>query len=225
MTVETVDIENIKEPKDVEQAPEDDNEAPRYPKPELSAEEAARQRKLDHWKNSPFAVGCVNPTWKDDSPFADKGVEKDFKMSWSATCCGCLGADRIGNMAVCCKGMEEYGEDGRKRPFYRCFFGPYWPVNFGLTWPLILGISGFTYWRSVQHQHIAVIISYSIMIFLMCFSLAMVAFSNPGILYRHSEEPEGETDWNWNDQARTYRPPKARFDRECAVVVEDFDHT
>jgi hypothetical protein len=55
----------------------------------------------------------------------------------------------------------------------------------------------------------------------------MVSWTNPGILYRQATVPEGEDDqdWRWNDQAKTYRPNHARFDNECQVVVEGFDHT
>ncbi|KAL3905046.1 MAG: hypothetical protein SGILL_009833, partial [Bacillariaceae sp.] len=45
------------------------------------------------------------------------------------------------------------------------------------------------------------------------------------VLYRHAEPPPDTDDWRWNDQAKTYRPPKSRFDRETQVVIEGFDHT
>mmetsp|Transcript_21876 Transcript_21876/g.62345 ORF Transcript_21876/g.62345 Transcript_21876/m.62345 type:complete len:187 (-) Transcript_21876:277-837(-) len=47
------------------------------------------------------------------------------------------------------------------------------------------------------------------------------------VMYRYDERPEGEEgqDWRWNDQAQTYRPKEARYDPECGVVVEGFDHT
>ena len=63
----------------------------------------------------------------------------------------------------------------------------------------------------------------------------MISCRNPGILYRHSQQPQPppssdnnnteEDEWRWNDQARSYRPKNARFDTECQVVIEGFDHT
>ena len=36
--------------------------------------------------------------------------------------------------------------------------------------------------------------------------------------------PPGE-EWIWNDQALTFRPERAKYDVECAAVIEEFDHT
>jgi hypothetical protein len=57
-------------------------------------------------------------------------------------------------------------------------------------------------------------------------SLANVACRDPGIMYRHAEPPPGQEDvWRWSDQALTYRPAHAKFDPECQIIVEEFDHT
>jgi hypothetical protein len=215
------------------EASEDDEEAQDNP-------DDPRERKLNHWKRSPFAVGCVNVTWNDDNPLKEHppGHIMNNQMAWSGFCCGsCLGAKRVGNMAVCRQRLEEYDEIQtneageqtlvrRKRPKLLCMVGPYWPINLCLTWPLILGISGWTAWSQLPKQHIAIIITWSLCILLLSFSLFMVSCTNPGILYRHAEPPAGEEgDWRWNDQAKTYRPSHARFDNECQVVVEGFDHT
>jgi DHHC palmitoyltransferase len=40
---------------------------------------------------------------------------------------------------------------------------------------------------------------------------------------RHLESDN--PDWIWNDQALTYRPLNAKYDSECACVIEGFDHT
>jgi len=200
-----------------------------------------RERKLQHWRNSIYAVGCVNIDWKDENPFRSHppGHKRNDQMSWSGVVCGsCLtGAGRIGNMAIFYTTTEEYesvetneaGEERvvkRKRPRPVCMVGPYWPINLCLTWPLVLGISGWTLVTRVIHQNIVVIITWSLCTFAMCVSLLLVACANPGIQYRHEEAPAGEEgDWRWNDQAKTYRPSTARFDTECQVVIEAFDHT
>jgi hypothetical protein len=199
------------------------------------------RRKLQHWKNSPFAVGVVNVTWKDDLPawFGNDAPasEIDESMAASAICCGCLGADRVGNMAVLAQSTEQYSyetidqETGqvvtrtKQRPKLLWVIGPYWTVNVFITWPLILGVSGWICYRRVFGNHIAVVITWSICTFLMILSLCMISCRNPGILHRYHEPPPETEDWRWNDQAKTYRPPKARFDPETQVVVEGFDHT
>lgn len=200
-----------------------------------------RDRKIQHWRNSIYAVGCVNIDWKDENPFLNHPSwhRRNPNLAWSGVLCGsCFTcADRVGNMAIFYSTTEEYeavetseaGEEikvKRKRPRPVCMAGPYWPVNLCLTWPLILGISGWTLYTRVLHKDIVVIITWSICTFALCASLLLVSLSNPGILYRHAEPPQGEEgSWQWNDQAKTYRPSNARFDTECQVVIEEFDHT
>ncbi|KAL3943841.1 MAG: hypothetical protein SGBAC_002092 [Bacillariaceae sp.] len=200
-----------------------------------------RERRLQHWRNSIYAVGQVNVDWKGENPFRSHpaGHKPNERMAWSGVVCGsCLnGVGRIGNMAVFYSTTEDYdevetNEEGvetvvkRKRPRPVCMVGPYWPINLCLTWPLILGISGWTLYIRVLHQNIVIIITWSICTFALCASLLLVSCTNPGILYRREKPPEGEeADWQWNDQAKTYRPSNARFDSECQVVIEAFDHT
>lgn len=206
---------------------------------EPEAVDDVRQQKVQHWKDSPFAVGCVNITWQDDqsSCFGGRKPDVDPHICASAYCCGCLGAGRVGNMAILSQTTEHYEltrtnqETGEvsttlaKRPKLLWVVGPYWPMNLFVTYPLIIGISCWTFFKAVIDMHIIIIIVWSVCTFLMIFSLAMVACRNPGILYRYPERPPDAEDWRWNDQSRTYRPPKARFDPECQVVVEGFDHT
>ena len=78
--------------------------------------------KIKHWKESKFAVGLVNISWADDridckkataaqSNDYDQGSRSSNGNSMnlcSAYICGCLGADRIGNMAVLAQTTEEY---------------------------------------------------------------------------------------------------------------------
>jgi len=200
--------------------------------------------KIRHWKDSEFAVGCVNVTWEDDRPSwwcnhtPDESVTVDRKLALSAIVCGCLGAKRVGNMAILAQSTESVIEDicdpntgamttrSRERPKLLWVIGPYWSVNLFITFPLIFGVSGWICYSRILDSNLAVIITWSIGTFLMVFSLCMISCRNPGILYRHPQIPGGaQGDWRWNDQARTYRPASARFDSECQVVVEGFDHT
>jgi hypothetical protein len=200
----------------------------------------SREKRINHWKESPFAVGNVHVTWADGRGSCWGGRNRsqaDTQVCCSAFVCGCFGADRVGNMAVLAQTTEEYdhlqvneetGEQStsrRKRPRLLCVVGPYWPVNIFLTYPLIFIVSFWTAWMRVVDANIAIIVTWSFCTFLLVFSLAMVACRDPGILYRHSQRPPDAEDWRWNDQSRTFRPPNARFDPECQVVVESFDHT
>ena len=194
-------------------------------------------QKIRHWKKNDFAVGLVNVTWNDDRGCGGNGLpssDRNHNVPASAYLCGCAG--RLGNLVILAQTTEEIEEDvttvdgnnaGRrkqKRPKLLWVVGPYWTVNLGVTFPLILGISFWTLWTRVVDSHIAVIITWSICTLLLVFALLMVACRDPGVLYRHKSLPDGAEDWRWNDQARTYRPPKARFDPECQVVVDGFDH-
>eukprot|EP00980_Cylindrotheca_fusiformis_P018525 scaffold6124_cov122-Cylindrotheca_fusiformis.AAC.44 len=217
---------------------EDDTRPRQSPEaPEVEAQRDSndpRQRKLNHWENSVFAVGCVNVTWNDDNPLKKHppGHEVNNQVSWSGVCCGCLGVRRVGNMAVCHQKMREYedveiteaGEQiivRKKRPALICMVGPYWPINFCITWPLVLGLSIWTAWSRLPDMHIGIIVTYGFCVLLLISSLFLVSCSNPGILYRHDEPPLGcEGDWRWNDQAKTYRPAHARFDNECQQLTQ-----
>lgn len=210
----------------------------------------AEERKLRHWKNSEFAVGCVSVTWKDDQPswWCNSGKNRDgddgnpvqtkSQFAFSSIVCGCLGAGRVGNMAVLAQSVENVEEEiadpetGRltirkkQRPKLLWVVGPYWTVNIFITFPLIFGVSGWICYKRILEAGLPVQISWSIGTFLMVFSLCMISCRNPGILYRHDEVPrDSQEEWRWNDQARTYRPASSRFDSECQVVVEGFDHT
>ena len=222
-----------------------DNYMPVYSGPILGS---AEERKIKHWEDSHFAVGCVNVTWEDDHPSwwccksrnADGDITRsvDSRFAVSSIVCGCLGAGRVGNMAVLAQSTENYDEEivdqntgqvtvaHRKRPKLLWVVGPYWTVNLFVTFPLIFGVSGWICYQRIIESNLAVIITWSIGTFLMLFSLCMISCRNPGILYRHSEIPaDADEEWKWNDQARTYRPPSARFDSECQVVIKGFDHT
>lgn len=218
-----------------------------------TAIETAEDRKIKHWKDSDFAVGCVSVTWKDDQPswwctskssgnangYEDRSARPlSCVAASSSIVCGCLGAGRVGNMAVLAQSTENFDEEivdpetgelttrQKQRPKLLWVIGPYWTVNLFITFPLILGVSGWIGYKKIVDANLAVIITWSIGTFLMVFSLCMISCRNPGIQYRHSQIPSAaEEEWRWNDQARTYRPASSRFDSECQVVVEGFDHT
>jgi hypothetical protein len=214
----------------------------------VGARGEARRRKIEHWKNSPFAVGVVNPTWKLDQPswwtcccssdLPSPARDIDHTFPATSIVCSLLGARRVGNFSVLSQTNENYDEPiqdpatgevsgyrKKQRPKLLCVVGPYWTVNVFITFPIIFGASGWVCYRRIIGAHIAVIITWSIGTFLLIFSLLMISCRNPGILYRHAQAPPGEENWRWNDQAKTYRPPKARFDPECQAVIHGFDHT
>jgi len=215
----------------------------------VGARGEARKRKILHWKKSPFAVGLVNVTWQDDRPSwvpcgsqqrsippPARDIDENFVAS--SIVCGCLGAKRVGNFSVLAQRIEDYdepiqdpgtgeitGHRQTQRPKLLCVIGPYWVVNIFITFPIILVASGWVCYRRIVGAHIAIIITWSIGTVLLIFSLLMISCRDPGILYRRSQPPPGAENWRWNDQARTYRPPKARFDPECQAVIHGFDHT
>jgi hypothetical protein len=192
-------------------------------------DESMRRR----WKESPFAVGLTQPAWADE-PAGCAGLFR--------ACCSnsrysyvlfsgviCRNAGRVGNMVVLARRMEEI-EDASgqriRRPRIMCVVGPYWMVLFFLTIPFFGGLSAWTALSRLPDHNFAVVLTWTICQVGLFVSLVNVACRDPGIMYRHAAPPQGqEESWRWNDQALTYRPANAKFDPECQVVVEGFDHT
>jgi hypothetical protein len=188
------------------------------------------------WRESPFAVGLTKPTWEDEDIGCYKTClsflsgSKDAHIHFSGLICGKCRAGRVGNMVVLLSTREAVlDDDGRRvgeRPLIRCTVGPYWPVTVCLTVPGIVGYAlyaGFLRGNVWEESKAGWFYIWACLNSLALLSLFLVSCSNPGILYR-CEEPQEET-WTWNDQALTYRPPYAKFDPECAVMIDHFDHT
>lgn len=193
---------------------------------EVDDEEA---RRVQHWKESEFAVGLVDVTWADSRRNNRAGSEREVNLTASAYICPLLGAGRVGNMAVLRQStvyQEVRRENGTiervERPKLDCVVGPYWIMPAMITFPIILVLSFLTL-RKVMYQHVAIIVVWSVLTVLLITSLLLVACRNPGIMYRYNEIQQ--EDWRWNDQARTFRPKSAKYDPECAAVIEGFDHT
>lgn len=186
-------------------------------------------RRVRHWQESVFAVGLVDVTWAD-SRRKDSLLNKDEgHLKASAWLCPLVGGQRLGNMAVLRQstGYQEIPSDNGtveriERPLPTCVLGPYWIVPTLITYPIIL-VMTFLAARRVVNSHIAIIIVWAVLTVILLTSLSLVACRNPGIMYRYSTIPQ--EDWRWNDQARTFRPKSAKYDTDCALVVEDFDHT
>lgn len=124
--------------------------------------------------------------------------------------------------------------------------GPYWPMLLCVTYPLIFSVSIWTAYKAVfvPKQYPLIMLGWTILTFGLISSLFHVGFKDPGIMRRYREPPTSivsgngsggdvtvttsgrmNTSWRWNDQAQTYRPRNAFYDPDCAVVVEEFDHT
>jgi hypothetical protein len=187
------------------------------------------------WKESPFAVGLTKATWADEQVgcldlcrSCSSGSRHSY-VHLSAWLCRYTGAGRVGNMVVLSQDIEEVEDDsGRKtkRPRLKWIVGPYWTVTLCLTLPFFIGLSAWTGIEKLPDQHLAVVLTWVICNVGLLLSLCNVSCRDPGIMYRHAQPPLGEEQsWRWNDQALTYRPSHAKFDPECGVVIEHFDHT
>jgi len=186
--------------------------------------------KMRHWKESPYAVGLVEPTWHDERqrrnmrPTAIGCISCPEEIEPTCGClylsgivCTKLGAGRVGNMAV----LKETSVGDRTK--IQLVVGPYWPMLLCVTYPLIFGVSAWTAVEAIPHQNIIVVFIWATLTFGLIYSLFNVGFRDPGILQRHSEAPADG--WRWNDQAQTFRPRGAIYDSDCAVIIEEFDHT
>jgi hypothetical protein len=109
-----------------------------------------------------------------------------------------------------------------ERPQLLCVMGPYWCTVMFITFPLLILFAVWTGFTTIPHRPMAVVILWALSNALALFSLTQVSCRNPGIMYRYREPPSDS--WLWNDQAATWRPTHAKYDTDCAVVVEEFDH-
>lgn len=218
----------------------------------MAVEASKKVSSVNHWRNHPYAVGLVHPTWTDelmrqqtqgaegyDSDIEANGpnrnccedsMENDMDptcgcLAFSGFVCGRMGFGRIGNMII----IKENVVDDKREIQY--ILGPYWPMLCFVTYPLILGVS---YWTATSvvfvrqsHLELWMVLGWTALTMGLCFSLFQVSFRDPGILRKHSSIPEGQTSahWRWMDRVQSYVPRGAMYDPDCAVVVEQFDHT
>lgn len=205
--------------------------------------------RLKHWQESPFATGLTEPTWLDESRkpckpskgYGDSELERDHTgcLCCSAWVCSRLGVERVGNMSVL-KASEEHVEEitideesgemvvrSYTRPVIHMVVGPFWPMLFFITYPLIFVASWYSFKLLLKgNLSIVLIFVWALCTISLIISLALTACSDPGILYKHpNPPPQEENTWRWTDQAMSYRPRRAYYDPDCAVVVRDFDHT
>jgi hypothetical protein len=228
----------------------------------LSIVASGNVNRVNHWRNSPYAVGLVEPTWAGelnrsihsnyDSDEEANGPNRECCsdatnhemdptcgcLSISGQVCGRLGYKRIGNMIIL-KESEidnhndddadaEQGNMAMRRNFV-CIVGPYWPMLCFVTYPLILGVSFLTAKFAIFVTNFNPVLAcvWSILTCGLCFALFSVSCRDPGILPKYHTPPEGESSgkWRWNDRVQSYVPRGAMYDPDCAVVVEQFDHT
>jgi DHHC palmitoyltransferase len=180
------------------------------------------------WRESPFAVGLTRETWAEENSSCVDVIRHCTPLALTGCCCPYAG--RVGNMIVLSQRMESYQDPAtgstRSRPRLLLVLGPYWMVLVFVTIPIFSLLSIYTSYSKVRNESNLIHVFWYITNAGLFFSLVMVGCSNPGILYRHTAPPPGEeAQWNWNDQALTYRPIHAKYDPECAAVIEKFDHT
>lgn len=208
-------------------------------------ETEAYNRKMKHWKESPFAVGLTEVTWADEKlkmnhrNSDDSSVDSANCLCFSAAICPHVpGVVRVGNMSVLKQSTltmdveEEDEETGEirlvrtTRPKLEIVIGPYWPMLCLITYPLIFGISGWTLVKAIPGKPLYLQMIWSSCTIGLIVALALTAFRDPGIMYRRHSPPQNTNNqWRWSDQAQTFRPRGAIYDPDTGVVVEGFDHT
>lgn len=196
--------------------------------------------KIKRWKESPFASGLTQPSWMEERTHYDRGTIPGDETGclWiSAWICPMFHAKRVGNMVVLRSSLqsietsvvdEETGNtvvERTTRPKLDVVVGPYWPMMACITYPLILGVSAWTLWSGIVpgHKPVLVVLVWFLCTVTLIIALAFTACTDPGIVYRTPEAPNSS--WRWTEQASSFRPPKAWFDADTRVVVEEFDHT
>jgi hypothetical protein len=207
------------------------------------------EARLQHWRESPFAAGLVERTWVEEGQrrpgrrfYGDEELNPDETgcLCCSAMVCPLLNASRVGNMAVLrassewVETVDEDEETGERttrrytRPRLDCVVGPYWPMMCFITYPLILAVSGWTFFAKVWpgKQPFALTAGFLVLTSSLILALAFTACCDPGIQHKHARPPpQQENSWRWSDRTHSYRPRKAFYDADTAVIIEGFDHT
>lgn len=156
----------------------------------------------------------------------------------SGLVCGRLGFKRLGNMVLIKQNLLEYDnppelndlDDSMQNTEIVFIIGPYWPMLFFVTYPLILGVSFLTGIRVVfapSSFDIYIAVIWTALTFGLCLALFCVSCRDPGILRKHTSPPDGDTmsSWRWDDRVHSYIPRRASYDTDCALVIDEFDHT
>ena len=101
--------------------------------------------------------------------------------------------------------------------------GPYWLMLVFVTFPLVVLGPAVVAVIWCSRFHFAVQLAYAANVAIVFGALLSTALRDPGLLQRRPTAPA--PDWNWNDQAQTFKPPGARYCPWCDVVITHFDHT
>lgn len=192
----------------------------------------------ERWKDSPFAIGPTKQTWAEEDVGCGKlcryvvSRSKHTHLHCTAFLCSRTGAGRVGNMVVLWQRTEDVqeGDSGERirRPRLIVVLGPFWIVSAFVTVPFFLVFSSTVlFWRILDRPCLGVLLSWSLLHLLLVVAFFGAACRNPGIMYRHAEcrmDDDGQP-FIWNSQSHSYRPMSARYDPECAVVIDEFHHT
>ena len=131
-------------------------------------------------------------------------------------CCPC--GKPLGNMVVLAESRAANGEIRLD-----CVVGPFWPVMLFVTFPLVVGISLIVAVTCLPALNPGFAVGMVVLMLATAIALGKTATTDPGILHRHHEKPEG-TNWIYSDQAETFRPRGAMYCSECNVIIEEYDH-
>jgi hypothetical protein len=192
----------------------------------------AEDERIRHWKESPYAVGKVDTTWRAGMRCCcnpeSAGPRSSCNLVFTSWICGTLGAGRVGNMIILWQHgqiVEQRNGTTMKRPHIDLVLGPFWHILFFVTVPAIVGISLLTAFRVIKNQHPALIGVWAFISVGLLLTLFCVSCRDPGIMMRVQDPPVSESEhFTWNDQAMTFRPRKAKYDNDCGVVIEELDH-
>jgi len=109
--------------------------------------------------------------------------------------------------------------------------GPYWPCLVFVTFPMVILLSLVTAIKAVfvPGQYLLLQMAWLVLTIGLLLALCGVGCRDPGIVRKYRENPfqsgPRSSEWKWNDRAQSFKPKNAFYDPDCAVVIEEFDHT
>jgi len=192
-----------------------------------------QEHKISLWKEGPYAAGLVEVSWNDERTKYSK-IKDYLSEDENHTCkieimssyiCPLFNAGRIGNMII----LKDHIDEITNERVLDIVVGPYWFIAFFVTFPIILIFSLWIgrYAVFISDTSPMMKLFWLVLFSLLIYFLFKTSCKDPGILKRCLEQPIDDKSnfWIWNEDAQSYRPQEAKYDVDCAVIIDGLDHT
>lgn len=154
----------------------------------------------------PNSLELVNDIQEDRNRAFATGDPK-YNTECPAAMCPC--GERIGNMVVLHESESELGRS------LWVVAGPFWPVMVFFTLPAVIGLSYLVSSTLLADTSAWALGGYWMLSLWTCGCLLVAGLTDPGIVPYYPRPPPGREGWPFSQQAKSFRPPKALYSRDC----------